>query len=145
MYTHDKTLLLAYPPKEITNYPNFLKMNLRWTSKNNTNNVPIELTALSNLNADSSAGGLKNIVYTQKWKLPNCHFFKRYLPSDWSFSLVFEPEYSDLPLITPTNNNSTKHHASTIVPLGPQQAVITIPINVSFNATLMDDAHHKGC
>lgn len=147
LYIHFLLKYTAYPPKEIINYPNSLKMEFKWVSKNNTSTAPIQLTALSGLSAEPSAGGLKNVTYSHRWKLPNCHFFRRYMPSEWSFSIVVEPQYAaDLPPPPSTNNIATKKHAAAvIIPLGPKQPVITIPFDVSFNLTRMNEAHHTGC
>lgn len=65
------------------------------------------------------------------------------MPSEWSFTIVVEPQYADLP--PSTNSNASKKHAAVVVPLGPKQPVITIPIDVSFNVTRMSDPHHNGC
>lgn len=65
------------------------------------------------------------------------------MPSEWSFTIVVEPQYADLP--PSTNNNDSKKHAAVVVPLGPKQPVITIPIDISFNVTRMSDPHHNGC
>lgn len=79
-------------------------------------------------------------VYNHRWKLPNCHFFRRYMPSEWSYSLVFDPQYPD-----PVANNMSQPAHTPLVPLGPKQSQITIPISIMFNATAMADSHHKGC
>lgn len=111
----------------------------RWTEKNATSRQN-EFIALNGLNTDPYPGSLKNQVYSHRWKLPNCHFFSRYLPSEWTFSLIFQTHYPEIHSVV---TNTTKKYV--VVPLGPKQANITLPISVFFNATLMVDPHHKGC
>ncbi|KAG2232397.1 hypothetical protein BDF21DRAFT_394126 [Thamnidium elegans] len=125
---------------ERVNYPDSLDMILRWTDKKNKT---IEFLALNGLNTDPYVDLVKNQDYSHRWKLPNCHFFRRYLPTEWSFSLIFQSQYHEvLSVILPING--TKNHA-VVVPLGPEQSDIVVPISVQFNTTLMDDPHHKGC
>lgn len=115
-------------------------MILRWTDKKNKT---IEFLALNGLNTDPYIDLVKNQDYSHRWKLPNCHFFRRYLPTEWSFSLIFQSQYHEiLPVALPING--TKNHAA-VVPLGPEQSDIIVSISVQFNTTLMDDPHHKGC
>ncbi|KAI9361016.1 Six-hairpin glycosidase-like protein [Pilaira anomala] len=122
------------------NYPDSIDMILRWTDKKNQT---IQFLALNGLSTDPYVDLVKDQVYDHRWKLPNCHFFRRYLPSDWTFSLIFQPQYHQETIIQPlVNNNRT--HAPT-VPLGPKQPDISIPISVQFNITAMEDPHHKGC
>lgn len=110
----------------------------RWTGKNGSSN---EFIALNGLNTDPYPGSIKNQVYNHRWKLPNCHFFRRYQPSEWTFVMLFQARYPDpVPL---SSSNATKKQV--VVPLGPKQADITLPLSVFFNATLMADPHHKGC
>jgi hypothetical protein len=124
-----------------------LDVTFRWTDKNNTS-IQYEFIALNGLNTDAYPSGLKNQVYSHQWKLPNCHFFSRYMPSLWSFSLIFEPKYPEVHNITTVaaNNNTKKMHTTAVivVPLGPQQASITLPVDIYFNVTTMADTHHKG-
>lgn len=109
----------------VPNYPSSMDAIFKWSQPNNT----IQLKASGGLETNAIAGG-RDKIYIHRWKLPGCRFFKRYLPSEWSFSLVFDPNYPE-----PTNNIS----------LGPRQQVITVPIGVNFNLTAMEDRHHKGC
>lgn len=110
-----------------------MNVYFKWT-QNNQNTI--EFKAASGLVTDPAVGR-NSKVYSYRWKLPNCHFFKRYMPSEWSFSLVFDPNY-------PANDTFKPMHSS-VVALGPKQTPFTIPISVSFNATAMEDSHHKGC
>lgn len=122
----------------------------RWSEKNNTQRAPIEFFALNGLNTDPYPTGLKNQVYSHRWKLPNCHFFRRYMPSEWSFSFIFQFKYPEIknnttPFVVSTaNDNPNKQHTVMVVPLGTEQSSMTVPIDIFFNATLMAD-HHKGC
>ncbi|KAG2212760.1 hypothetical protein INT46_010720 [Mucor plumbeus] len=127
----------------IPNYPSSIDVYLRWTQGNQN----IQLRAASGLLTAAMAGG-NNKVYNHRWKLPNCHFFKRYMPSEWSFSLVFDPQYpaiktADAAMYAASNTSKPAH--TPLVALGPKQSKITIPISFYFNATAMADSHHKGC
>jgi hypothetical protein len=128
----------------VPNYPSSLDVYFRWTSNKNNTEQPISLTAASGLSTTPFAGGARDKTYTYHWKLPNCHFFKRYLPSDWSFTLVFESQY---PETTASRTVSSNKNSTTIEPLGPEQTAITIPISINLNSTASDDHHpkHKGC
>ncbi|KAL9553606.1 hypothetical protein MBANPS3_003201 [Mucor bainieri] len=122
-------------PNPTPNYPSSLDVYFKW-SQNNQN---IQFKAASGLTTDAMAGGSSK-VYNHRWKLPNCHFFRRYMPSEWSYSLVFDPQYPD-----PAANNMSKPAHAPLVPLGPKQSQLTIPIAILFNATAMADSRHKGC
>ncbi|KAK4519403.1 RNA methyltransferase tRNA(m5U54)methyltransferase [Mucor velutinosus] len=122
-------------PNPAPNYPSSLDVYFKWTQ----NSQNIQLKAASGLATDVVAGGSSKL-YNHRWKLPNCRFFRRYMPSEWSYSLVFDPQYPD-----PAANNMSKPVHTPLVPLGPKQSQITIPISILFNATAMADSHHKGC
>jgi hypothetical protein len=127
----------------IPNYPSSIDVYLRWTQGNRN----IQLRAASGLLTAAMTGG-NNKVYNHRWKLPNCHFFKRYMPSEWSFSLVFDPQYpaieiADAAMYAASNISKPAH--TPLVALEPKQSKITIPISFYFNATAMADSHHKGC
>ncbi|KAI8640870.1 hypothetical protein BD408DRAFT_403862 [Parasitella parasitica] len=116
------------------NYPSSLDVFLKWTQ----NNQNFQLKAAGGLVTAARADG-NNRVYNHPWKLPNCHFFRRYMPSEWSFSLVFDPQYP-----ATANNMPTSAHTS-LVALGPKQAQIIVPIAIKFNATAMAESRHSGC
>lgn len=122
-------------PNPAPNYPSSLDVYFKWAQSNQN----IQLKAASGLVTDVMASG-NSKVYNHRWKLPNCHFFRRYMPSEWSYSLVFDPQYPD-----PVANNMSQPAHTPLVPLGPKQSQITIPISIMFNATAMADSHHKGC
>lgn len=127
----------------IPNYPSSLDVYLKWTQDNQN----IQLRAVSGLVTAAMAGG-NNKVYNHRWKLPNCHFFKRYMPSEWSFSLVFDPQYPAIKITAAAAsvaNNTSKPAHTPLIALGPKQSQIIIPISFHFNVTAMADSHHKGC
>lgn len=116
---------------------------MKWTHDNQN----IQLRAVSGLLTAAMAGG-NNKVYNHRWKLPNCHFFKRYMPSEWSFSLVFDPQYPAIKVkaaATSVANNTSKPAHTPLIALGPKQSQIIVPISFRFNATAMADSHHRGC
>lgn len=73
----------------------------------------LSLSVSTGLLTDSYPGGLKNILHKDSWKIPNCHFFSRYPPTAYDFSLVFTPKY---PAAIGTLNVGTAQSAI-IVPL----------------------------
>lgn len=127
-------LLATIPPP---NYPSSMDIMFKWVQNNNTQQV-IQLKASGGLDTDAVAGG-RDKIYIHRWKLPSCKFFRRYLPTDWTFSLVFDPHYPE----TTSNNITSPVHA--LAPMGPKQSAITIPVSISFNITAMDNKHIKGC
>ncbi|CEP08507.1 hypothetical protein [Parasitella parasitica] len=120
------------------NYPSSLEVYLKWT-KNDQN---IQLRAAGGLVTAAKAGG-NSRMYNRPWKLPNCHFFRRYMPSEWSFSLVFDPQYPASKTTTANNMSNSAH--TPLITLGPKQSQIIIPISIKFNATAMTDSRHSGC
>lgn len=137
-----KKKIVIGTPTQKPNYPDSIDMLLRWTDKKNQT---IQFLALNGLSTDPYVDSVKDQVYDHRWKLPNCRFFRRYLPSDWTFALIFQPQYHQetKTIIQPSVNNNRTHVPT--VPLGPKQADISIPISVQFNITAMEDPHHKGC
>lgn len=89
----------------------------------------IQLTAARNLATDCNA--IKNRDHLHSWKLPNCRFFKRYPPDQWTYSLIFQPNY------LPANKM--------MAPMGPQQASVTVPITIFMNtsSTITTKRHHS--
>ncbi|KAI9315595.1 hypothetical protein BX666DRAFT_1860837 [Dichotomocladium elegans] len=99
-------------------YPNSLNVNFQWIQNSNQENV-ISFSAASGLTTDPAPAGLVDKQYSTTWKTPNCHFFTRYTTSDYTFSLVFIPNYPVL-------------NATQTAP-GPQQAVISVPVTIQVN------------
>ncbi|KAI8890964.1 hypothetical protein K501DRAFT_319516, partial [Backusella circina FSU 941] len=75
-------------------YPSTLEAELTWTAKGNPSNQ-LHLTVASGLTSDPFPGGLKNLQYTSTWRVPNCHFFSRYNPNEYDFTLVVKPVYNN--------------------------------------------------
>ncbi|KAI8379818.1 hypothetical protein EDC96DRAFT_604163 [Choanephora cucurbitarum] len=106
------------------NYPLSMDLYLRWKKNQETH---LELKAITGLSTQTIASGTQSKTYHRVWKLPHCQFFKRYSPSEWSFTVEFEMKYSEDP---------TKPR-----PLSPKQTPIVIPIQI--NTTQSN--HHHGC
>ncbi|KAG0169888.1 hypothetical protein DFQ28_002834 [Apophysomyces sp. BC1034] len=104
------------PPFD-ANYPNSLTVYFQWAKHGDGSN-PLRLTAIQSLETSPYPAGVQNQQYHQKWKTPNCHFFSRYPPSSYDFSLYFEPSY------LPAAPNATS------VSNGPQQQPITVNLNI---------------
>ena len=77
----------------------------------------ISLSVTSGLNTDGYPGGSKNVQRKQSWKAPNCHFFSRYPPTTYDFSLVFTPQYPPVTVGSPL--------------VGTQQSQIVVPLAVT--------------
>lgn len=84
-----------------------------WTEHANPNNV-ISLSVSSGLNTDAYPSGLQNINHKESWRAPNCHFFSRYPPTTYDFSLVFTPIY---PSPVAGSQNVGTEQSKIIVPL----------------------------
>ncbi|KAF7731413.1 hypothetical protein EC973_000221 [Apophysomyces ossiformis] len=106
-------------PPFAANYPNSLSVYFQWNKHGDTSN-PLRLSAIQNLETAPYPAGVQNQQYHQLWKTPNCHFFSRYPPSAYDFSLYFEPTY------IPPGPNQT-------VPAGPQQQPITVNLQIKVN------------
>jgi hypothetical protein len=76
-------------------YPSSLEAQLTWSEKANPSNQ-LHLTVASGLTSDPFPGGLQNLQYSQKWRVPNCHFFSRYNPSQYDFTLVIKSVYTNV-------------------------------------------------
>ncbi|CAO3701630.1 unnamed protein product [Rhizopus stolonifer] len=102
------------------NYPSSLDVYFQWTSKNESQKI--QLTATKSLVTDPYPGGIKDKSYEHIWRLPNCRFFKRYQPEQWTFSLLFQPVYEN----------------TTAKPM-------TVPLTLSLNQTLPNThgKHHR--
>ncbi|KAI8365378.1 uncharacterized protein BYT42DRAFT_550235 [Radiomyces spectabilis] len=82
-------------------YPSSMDATFHWQQRQ-TPSTSFNISGLSNLNTDPYPAGIQNQIYTAHWKLPNCHFFARYKPTDWDFTLVFELKYPINPNNLPT-------------------------------------------
>ncbi|KAI9299378.1 hypothetical protein BJ944DRAFT_245328 [Cunninghamella echinulata] len=102
------------PPPANATYPSSIKLTFQWLSKGTTDN-PLNFTAVNSLAAKPFVAGFQNKQYTGSWKTPNCHFFSRYNPNNYDFSLVFTPIY---------NANALPDQ---------QQDPISIPIGIQVN------------
>ncbi|KAI7879238.1 hypothetical protein K492DRAFT_196123 [Lichtheimia hyalospora FSU 10163] len=99
-------------------YPNSMTVDFEWVQNGNESNV-LRFNAASSLETASAPAGVSDKQYEATWKTPNCHFFTRYNPSDYTFSLLFTPVYPEL---TP---NMTAP--------GPEQQAMSVPININVN------------
>lgn len=75
-----------------TTYPSSLSIDFVWSEHANPNNV-LSFSVSSGLNTDPYPSGLKTTQHKESWRAPNCHFFSRYPPTTYDFSLVFTPVY----------------------------------------------------
>ncbi|CAO3579892.1 unnamed protein product [Absidia cylindrospora] len=83
------------PPPANASYPSSMTAQFQWLQKGTEGN-PLSLSALGGLDTHHYVAGIQNKGYTASWNVPNCHFFSRYTPSNYDFSLVFTPVYSDV-------------------------------------------------
>ncbi|CAO3641484.1 unnamed protein product [Cunninghamella blakesleeana] len=83
------------PPPANATYPSGMSLYFQWLAKGTTNN-PIHLTAINSLTTKPFIAGISNKQYSTTWKTPGCHFFSRYNPNNYDFSLVFSPTYSGI-------------------------------------------------
>ncbi|KAG1137925.1 hypothetical protein G6F37_010901 [Rhizopus arrhizus] len=87
--------------------------------KDHTSGQSLSFTISSSLDSSPYPNGLQNKVYDTEWKVPNCHFFSRYPPSQYDYSILFTPSY------LPVTNSSPA--------TGPEQSSITVPITIQVN------------
>lgn len=73
------------------------------------------MNVASGLETDSYPGGLQNVQHRDQWKLPNCHFFSRYPPTAYDFSLLFTPNYE----------------TGQVVVVGTAQSAIAVPLSIT--------------
>lgn len=110
-------IFLANPTFDVTTtYPSSLSIDFVWNEHANPNNV-LSFSVSSGLLTDSYPGGLQNIQRKDSWKIPNCHFFSRYPPTTYDFSLVFTPNY-------PASLTGIPN-------VGTAQSAITVPLAVT--------------
>ncbi|KAK4509252.1 uncharacterized protein ATC70_007602 [Mucor velutinosus] len=101
-------------------YPNSLNVDFVWTEHANTANT-LSLQVSTGLNTNPYPGGTQNIQRKDTFRVPNCHFFSRYPPSTFDFSLVFTPIY----------NTITRTNGSIVEPTGTPQDKIIVPLAVT--------------
>ncbi|KAI9022715.1 hypothetical protein CLU79DRAFT_140692 [Phycomyces nitens] len=106
-------------PHKTTHIPTSLDISFQWTRRNDSTQTQ-SLSALTGLCMDPSSDKSQSKSYTTHWKTPNCRFFLRYQATEWAFSFVFIPKYSQTPI------TSKKH---------PEQSVIIVPLDVHQNIT----------
>lgn len=75
----------------------------------------ISLAVASGLVTDPYPGGLNSIQHKEPWKAPNCHFFSRYSPTAYDFTLVFTPVYPVVAVGSAANVGSPQ--SAIIIPL----------------------------
>lgn len=107
-------------------YPNSLSVDFVWTEQANASNR-ISFSIASGLNTDSYPGGLQNVQRKTSWHAPNCHFFSRYPPRTFDFSLVFTPVYP-----TPSSPGDQI--------IGTEQSTIIVPV-----AVIVDNSTFPKC
>lgn len=113
-------MFLANPTFNInTTYPSSLSIDFIWTEHANPTNVK-SLSVSTGLITDPYPGGLKDVQHKEPWKAPNCHFFSRYPPTTYDFSLVFTPKYADVVVGSAPN-------------VGNAQSAIVVPLAVTVN------------
>lgn len=98
-------------------YPSSLAVGFVWSEKANTTNT-LSLQVAASLDTNAYPGGTQNIERKQRWRAPNCHFFSRYPPTQYDFSLVFTPSY-------PTTSEDDQQQV-----LGTPQKAIIIPLGI---------------
>lgn len=98
-------------------YFNSLSANFMW--KDRTSGQSLSLHVSSSLESSPYPGGLQNKIYTFQWRVPNCHFFSRYPPAQYDYSLLFTPTYAAV-----TNSSPAT---------GPEQSSIAVPVTIQVN------------
>jgi hypothetical protein len=109
---------IVNPPYDTkTTYPNSLSVDLVWSEHANPSNV-LSLSVSSGMSTDAYPSGLQNIQYHQTWRAPNCHFFSRYPPTTYDFSLQFTPSYPE-----PIEGGAAN--------VGTEQSKIVVPLSIT--------------
>ncbi|KAI8362714.1 hypothetical protein EDC96DRAFT_575963 [Choanephora cucurbitarum] len=75
-------------------YPSSLSASFSWTERANQSNSH-SFSVASSLKTNSYPGGSQDVHHNESWKVPGCHFFSRYPPASFDFSLTFTPVYAD--------------------------------------------------
>lgn len=119
---------IANPPLN-NYYPNSLNIDFVWTEHANSANT-VSLQVSTGLNTNPYPGGSQNVQRKDSFRVPNCHFFSRYPPTTFDFSLVFTPIY----------NAVTSANGSIVEPTGTAQDRIIVPL-----AVLVDNSTFPKC
>ncbi|OBZ82110.1 hypothetical protein A0J61_09840 [Choanephora cucurbitarum] len=75
-------------------YPSSLSASFSWSERANQSNSH-SFNVASSLKTNGYPGGSQNVQHSESWKVPGCHFFSRYPPASFDFSLTFTPVYAD--------------------------------------------------
>ncbi|KAI8082541.1 uncharacterized protein B0P05DRAFT_537438 [Gilbertella persicaria] len=94
-------------------YPSSLIADFVWTERANTANV-LSFNIASGLNTSPYPGGTQSIQRKESWRVPDCHFFSRYSPTAYDFSIVFTPVY---PVATETSPATGIAQDKIVIPL----------------------------
>jgi hypothetical protein len=97
-------------------YPTSMTVDFVWTEHANTANT-LKFEIISGLRTAPYTGGSQNVQHIESWKVPNCHFFSRYPPPTYDFSLVFTPKYPEVTETSPAT--------------GTPQEPIVVPVSIT--------------
>ncbi|KAL0083449.1 hypothetical protein F4703DRAFT_1917483 [Phycomyces blakesleeanus] len=106
---------------ESVHTPTSLDVTFQWTRRNDSK-LTQSLSAATGLCMDPNSDRSQSKSYTTYWKTPSCRFFLRYQATEWAFSFIFTPKYSQSSTTLTKNNHL-------------EQAPITIPLDVHQNIT----------
>ncbi|CEG75689.1 hypothetical protein RMATCC62417_10693 [Rhizopus microsporus] len=98
-------------------YFNSLAAEFIWKDRSGGQSQSLKIS--SSLDCAPYPAGLQNKVYNQQFNVPNCHFFSRYPPSQYDFSILFTPYYAP-----PTNSSPAT---------GPEQPPVSVPVTIHVN------------
>jgi hypothetical protein len=93
-----------------------MSVDFVWTEHANTANT-LKFEIVSGLRTGPYTGGSQNVQRIESWKVPNCHFFSRYPPPTYDFSLVFTPSYPEVTAASPAT--------------GTAQGPIVVPVSIT--------------
>lgn len=110
------SLFVANPPFSAY-YFNSLVAEFIWKDRSGGQSQSLSIS--SSLDCAPYPAGLQNKVYNQQFNVPNCHFFSRYPPSQYDFSILFTPYYAP-----PTNSSPAT---------GPEQPPVSVPVTIHVN------------
>ncbi|KAI8368498.1 hypothetical protein BD560DRAFT_398886 [Blakeslea trispora] len=93
-------------------YTNNDYASFSWTEHTNQSNS-YSFNVASGLKTNAYPGGTRTVQHQESWRVPGCHFFSRYPPTSFDFSLKFTPLYAE--------SNA----------IGTPQDTITIPLSIT--------------